>query len=73
MIGSPTKKMLEDRIAKLFDALRTSGKPYDTAVIISKVNQYYFTGTMQDAILILRREGTVAFFVRKSYYRAVLE
>jgi len=73
MIGSPTKKMLEDRIAKLFDALRTSGKPYDTAVIISKVNQYYFTGTMQDAILILRREGTVAFFVRKSYDRAVLE
>lgn len=65
--------MLEDRISKLFDALKSSGKTFDTAIILSKVNQYYFTGTMQDGILFLKKDGTVAFFVRKSFDRAKTE
>jgi Xaa-Pro dipeptidase len=65
--------MLEDRISGLFTALRASGKSFDTAIIISRVNQYYYTGTMQDGVLVLRKDGTVAFFVRKSFDRAKLE
>jgi Xaa-Pro dipeptidase len=73
MITSPSKSMLEDRISRLFAALRVSGKSFDTAIIISRVNQYYYTGTMQDGVLILRRDGTTAYFVRKSFDRAMLE
>jgi len=71
--GNPTKQMLEGRIAKLFEHLKKAGSAFDTAIIISKINQYYFTGTMQDGILILRRDGLAAYFVRKSYDRAKME
>ncbi len=73
MFSNPTTQELENRIASLFNALIRSGKPFDTAIIISKINQFYFTGTMQDGILILRKDGTVAYFIRKSYERAKLE
>lgn len=73
MSGNPTKQMLEGRIAKLFEHLKKAGSAFDTAIIISKINQYYFTGTMQDGILILRRDGLAAYFVRKSYDRAKME
>ena len=73
MSENPTKQMLEARISRLFEHLRKAGAAFDTAVIVSKINQYYFTGTMQDGILILRKEGTAAYFVRKSYDRARTE
>ena len=43
---------------------------WDTALIADKVNQYYLTGTRQDALLILRKEGDMLLFVRRSYERA---
>ncbi len=73
MISNPTKQELENRIAQLFNTLNTAENNFDTAIIVSKVNQYYFTGTMQDGILIIKKDGTVAYFVRKSYDRAKLE
>lgn len=41
-----------------------------TAVIISKINQYYFTGTMQDGILFICRDGDAIYWVRRSFERA---
>jgi len=73
MFEHPTAEILEERIHKLFEHLRKAGEAFDTAIIIGKVNQYYFTGTMQDGVLVLRRDGTTAFFVRKSYDRAKME
>lgn len=70
MSTEPNRQMLEGRIAKLFEHLRKAGPDFDTAIIISKINQYYFTGTMQDGLLILRKEGTAGYFVRKSLERA---
>ncbi|PKM52098.1 MAG: peptidase M24 [Firmicutes bacterium HGW-Firmicutes-7] len=70
---NPTKQELENRISKLFNTLSKSEYNFDTAIIVSKVNQYYFTGTMQDGILIIRRDGKVTYFARKSYERAKLE
>lgn len=61
------------RIQALFDALDASGKDWDTALIIDRVNQYYFTGTMQDGILVLKRGGAATLFVRRSYQRALEE
>jgi Xaa-Pro aminopeptidase len=73
MFEHPTAEILEERIHRLFEHLKKAGEAFDTAIIIGKVNQYYLTGTMQDGALVLRRDGTAAFFVRKSYDRAKME
>jgi len=46
---------------------------WQLAVIISKINQYYFTGTMQEGMLLIPREEQAQFFVRRSFQRAVDE
>ncbi len=43
---------------------------WDTALIADKENQYYLTGTRQDALLVLQRSGEMLLFVRRSYERA---
>lgn len=73
MIENPSKQELQNRIDNLFKALNTLDQEFDTAVIMSKVNQYYFTGTMQDGLLILNKTGKTVYFVRKSFDRAKLE
>ncbi len=73
LTSNPSREEFEQRLADLFSALRRAGHKFDTALIIDRVNQYYFTGTMQDGILVLRSDGNVFFFVRKSYDRALFE
>jgi Xaa-Pro aminopeptidase len=43
---------------------------WDSAVFVGKVNQYYFTATMQDALLIIRKDGGYSYHVRQSFERA---
>jgi Xaa-Pro aminopeptidase len=43
------------------------------AIIFSKINLYYFTGTMQDGMLIIPKHGEATFWVRRSYERALEE
>ncbi len=43
------------------------------AVIFSKINLYYFTGTMQEGMLFFPRDGDSVFWVRRSYDRARAE
>ena len=50
---------------------RCSG--WSVAVISEKVNLYYFTGTIQDGLLLVPRDGDAIFWVRKSYERAQCE
>lgn len=68
---NPSRDELNLRIEKLFDILKTVD--YDTVLILNKINQYYFTGTIQDGILVFRKDGTVKFFVRRSFERAQRE
>jgi len=71
MTGIPSKQELLRRTERLFKLL---GKhEFDTALIIGKINQYYLTGTLQDGVLALKKNGDISFFVRKSYERARLE
>ena len=61
---------LEERMRR-FRALMDSANPeWDTIIILGKLNQYYFTGTMQDGMLIISRRRDPVFFVRRSYERA---
>ncbi|MDR1858297.1 MAG: Xaa-Pro peptidase family protein [Treponema sp.] len=46
---------------------------WDSAIIMENVNQYYFTGTIQDGILIIQRDGKFTYAVRRSLERALAE
>ena len=46
---------------------------WELCVIFSRLNQYYFTGTMQDGMLLISSSGDAELFVRRSYERALDE
>ena len=68
-----TKQELEARRERFTNKMNVVFPEWDTALICSKVNQYYFMGTMQDAILLIRKNGEYKYFVRRSYDRAMEE
>jgi Xaa-Pro aminopeptidase len=65
-----TKEELLNRQESFRSALDLLTSDWNTAVIISKVNQYYLEGTMQDGILIIKRDGGAYYFTRRSFERA---
>lgn len=73
LTGQPSRATLESRIASLVAALNAADGGFDTALVVGRVNQYYLTGTMQNGVLAIRKDGSRRFFVRKSYERARLE
>jgi len=46
---------------------------WNVALIINKINLFYFTGTLQNGVLVIPKDGDAIFFVRRSFYRAELE
>lgn len=64
------KSESDTRLARLFSALEITDASWDTALVFGRINLYYLTGTIQDGVLVLRRNGEVQFFVRRSYKRA---
>ena len=65
-----SKKELDDRLKQFRILMNGMNPDWDTAFILSKVNQYYFTGTMQDGLLAIRNNGEKAYFVHRSIERA---
>ena len=64
---------LTDRM-KRFRARMDSEHPvWELAAFFGRVNQYYFTGTMQDGMLLVPRDGEAVFWVRRSFERAGAE
>jgi Xaa-Pro aminopeptidase len=56
---------------KRFRARMDAENPdWELAAFFGRVNQYYFTGTMQDGVLFVPRGGEAVFFVRRSFERA---
>ena len=68
-----TRNELEKRLDRFYKKMDSSHRTWDTVFIISKVNQYYFTGTLQDGFLIIKKDGRAVYYVRRSYERAVDE
>lgn len=66
-------KELENRMKRFRSVMDASNPDWDMAVIFSKINLFYFTGTMQDGMLIIPRDGEAVFWVRRSYQRALDE
>ena len=46
---------------------------WEIAAVFSKINLYYFTGTMQEGVLFIPKHGEAVFWVRRSYERAAQE
>ncbi|HDR73487.1 MAG TPA: aminopeptidase P family protein [Methanoculleus sp.] len=64
---------LEARMRR-FRALMDAQHPgWQMAAFFGKINLYYFTGTMQDGMLLVPRDGEAVFWVRRSYERACAE
>lgn len=72
-----TKKVplteLQVRLERFRDKMTTDHPNWEMAVIISKVNMYYFTGTMQDGMFIIPRDDEASLWVKRSYPRAMDE
>ena len=64
---------LNSRIARFRVEMDQSNPGWEIAAIFSRINQYYFTGTMQDGVLFIPHYDEAVFWVRRSYERAVEE
>ncbi|HWQ66909.1 MAG TPA: Xaa-Pro peptidase family protein [Methanospirillum sp.] len=63
-----------DNRMNCFRARMDKNRPgWDLAAIIGMIPLYYFTGTMQDGILLIPRSSDAVFWVRQSYERALDE
>jgi Xaa-Pro aminopeptidase len=69
----PSREELLTRIERLYNAVNENNTDWDCVLLVDKKNQYYLTGTMQDGVFALTRNGNYAFFARISYERAILE
>ena len=66
-------KELKNRMAQFRIIMDRSNPEWEIAVIFRKINLFYFTGTMQDGMLIIPRDDKAIFWVRRSYERALNE
>jgi Xaa-Pro aminopeptidase len=61
---------LNGRLQRFRARMDTGNPDWELAVIFSNINLYYFTGTMQDGMLLIPREGEPVLWVRRSFSRA---
>jgi Xaa-Pro dipeptidase len=59
-----------DRFRRTMDAHHPDWR---NAVIFSKINLLYFTGSMPEGMLLIERDGDATLFVRRSYERTMEE
>jgi Xaa-Pro dipeptidase len=64
---------LNDRMRRFRACMDAQHPNWELAAIFGRVNQYYFTGTMQDGLLLIPRGGQAVLCVRRSYERACAE
>jgi Xaa-Pro dipeptidase len=61
---------LTDRMNRFRARMDRARPGWEIAAIVGKIPLYYFTGTMQDALLLIPRNGEAVFWVRQSFERA---
>jgi Xaa-Pro dipeptidase len=64
---------LTGRLKRFLARMDKTQTGWEMAAITGKIPLYYFTGTMQDGLLLIPRNGDAVFWVRKSYERAAEE
>ncbi len=73
MIKKVPSGELEQRLIRFREAMDVKEPEWKLVLIVSKINQYYFSGTMQDGLLLIPRDSQAVYYVRRSYERAVDE
>lgn len=61
---------LEERMRRFRSLMDQKDPEWELSAIFGKINLYYFTGTIQDGMLLIPRDGEAVFWVRRSYERA---
>jgi Xaa-Pro aminopeptidase len=61
---------LNERMARFRARMDADCPEWELAAFFGRTNQYYFTGTMQDALLLVPRNGDAVLWVRRSHERA---
>jgi Xaa-Pro aminopeptidase len=61
---------LTDRMKRFRARMDAENPDWELAAFFGRVNQYYFTGTMQDGVLLVPRNAAAVFCVRRSFERA---
>ena len=64
---------LTDRMSRFRARIEAEHPRWQLAAIFSRVNQYYFAGTLQDGMLLVPRDAPAVFWVRRSFERACAE
>ena len=64
---------LESRIERFRKQMDRTNPDWNITAVFSKINLYYFTGTMQDGVLLIPRNDEAVLWVRRSFERAVAE
>ena len=64
---------LQTRLARFRAHLDAVSPDWELVALLTKINLYYFTGTMQEGLLLIPRDGAAEFWVRRSYERAQAE
>lgn len=64
---------LQSRLTRFRQVMDVQNPDWQMAIVFSKINLFYFTGTMQEGMLVIPRDGDAIFWVRRSYERAVEE
>ncbi len=64
---------LTGRMQRFRARMDAENPAWELAVFFGRINQYYFTGTMQDGMLLIPRGGKAVFWVRRSFERAGAE
>ena len=66
-------KELNSRIERFRKQMDNDSPTWEITAVFSKINLYYFTGTMQEGVLFIPRHNEAVFWVRRSYERAAEE
>lgn len=64
---------LQSRMTRFRRRMDDACPEWELAALFGRVNQYYFTGTMQDGVLLIPREAEAVYRVRRSCERALDE
>jgi len=67
------ERELKNRMSRFVAQMDSASPDWEIALIFTKIHLYYFTGTMQDGMLVIPRNNDAVFWVRQSYERARAE
>lgn len=70
MFTNVPKAELEQRHQAIRSRMNQDCPEWQLLAIFSKINQFYFTGTMQDGVLLIPRDQPAIYWVRRSLQRA---